>query len=276
MNALELLNDWPCPNVAAAVIDSAGTVHRHGESEQQFALASVTKLLTAAAVHLAVEEGTIGLDDVVDERGATTADLLGHAAGLSPGGDALDEPGKRRIYSNAGYEQVAREVEERADMPFGQYLDEGIFAPLEMHSTSLISSPAFGATSTIDDLVRFISGLHRLLAAETIETMISPYLPELIGVLPGYGRQVPNTWGLGPEIRNAKTPHWTGTRNDPATWGHFGATGTFVWTDPAAETTMIVLTDRDFGDWAIPLWTAASDAVLEELAANARLVDHRR
>lgn len=266
VKAFELMNAWPCPTVAAAVIDREHTVHRHGDTATSFSLASVTKLFTAAAAHLAVEEGTISLSEVTDDRGATISDLLGHASGLAPDGRAVDEPGRRRVYSNAGYDALAGVVEAHAEMPFRDYLTEGIFQPLGMVSTQLTSSPAFGATSTVDDLVRFVTGLDTILAPETLELMTEPYLPELIGVLPGYGRQVPNTWGLGPEIRGTKHPHWTGDSNSPKTWGHFGAAGTFVWTDPEVDASMIVLTDRDFGDWAIPLWTAVSDAVLGELA----------
>jgi CubicO group peptidase (beta-lactamase class C family) len=266
VKAFEMFNEWPCPTIAAAVIDPAGSSHGFGDGSRPFALASVTKLLTAAAIHLAVEEGTIGVDDELDDHGVTVYDLLGHASGLSPEGERLDEPGRRRIYSNAGYERAASAVEQRANMPFAEYLAEGILEPLSMRATELLGSPAHGARSTADDLSRFLDGLGGLLAPSTIETMTSPYLPELIGVLPGYGRQTPNTWGLGPEIRHTKSPHWTGSKNDPSTWGHFGATGTFVWVDPVASTSMIVLTDRDFGEWAIPRWTAIGDAVLDELS----------
>lgn len=264
MNALELLNDWPCPKVAAAVIDSTGEVHTHGDVSQVFALASITKVMTAVALHVAVEEGTLVLHDVIDDSGATLADLLGHAAGLSPQGERLAEPGTRRIYSNAGYELAASSLESEAQMTFSDYLHEGVFVPLEMESTRLLSSPAFGAASTVDDLVRFLTGLPHVLARETIEEMTTPYLPELVGVLPGYGRQGPNTWGLGPEIRSNKSPHWTGANNDARTWGHFGATGTLMWTDPVADVSLIVLTDRDFGDWALPLWPVLGDAVLDQ------------
>lgn len=268
MNAFELLGSWPCPSVAAAVIEPDGTTHVHGDPSQVFALASITKVLTAAAIHLAVEEGTIALDETLDEHGSTLADLLGHASGLSPQGERLDDPGRRRIYSNAGYELAAAAVESRAEMAFADYLNEGLFVPLSMTSSRLLSSPAFGAASTVDDLAQFLRRLPDLLAPETIITMTTPYLPELVGVLPGYGRQSPNTWGLGPEIRDHKTPHWTGTRNGPGTWGHFGATGTYMWTDPSVGVSMIVLTDRDFGDWAIPRWTEASDAVLDEVVGE--------
>jgi CubicO group peptidase (beta-lactamase class C family) len=84
-------------------------------------------------------------------------------------------------------------------------------------------------------------------------------------VLPGFGRQDPNDWGLGFELRDHKSPHWTGARNSPSTFGHFGQTGTFLWVDPEAGDgglALAVLTDRDFGDWAKTAWPALSDAVV--------------
>jgi CubicO group peptidase (beta-lactamase class C family) len=42
----------------------------------------------------------------------------------------------------------------------------------------------------------------------------------------------PNDWGLGFELRDTKEPHWTGTRNSPRTYGHFGGSGSFLWLDP--------------------------------------------
>ena len=56
----------------------------------------------------------------------------------------------------------------------------------------------------------------------------------LAGVLPGYGRQTPNDWGLGCEIRDHKSPHWTAPENSPETFGHFGQSGSFLWVDRAA------------------------------------------
>jgi len=88
--------------------------------------------------------------------------------------------------------------------------------------------------------------------------------PGLVGVLPGFGRQSPNDWGLGIELRDSKSPHWTGTRNSERTFGHFGASGTFLWVDPAAGLACGVLTDRPFGDWAKEAWPAFGDAVLGE------------
>jgi CubicO group peptidase (beta-lactamase class C family) len=269
VKAFEHFVDWPCETLAAGVLAPDGSVHTHGDVDHRFPLASVTKILTAMAIHLAVEERTLALADVHDDDGATLADLLGHASGIAADGERLDHPGRRRIYSNAGYERAANALALAAEMPFGDYLTEGVFEPLDIPSTKLVGSAAHGAESTVGDLLSFLRGFRGLLAPSTIETMTTPYLPELIGVLPGYGRQTPNTWGLGPEIRGRKSPHWTGSLNSAATWGHFGAAGTFVWVDPVAATSMIVLTDRDFGEWAIPRWPSVSDAVLTELGVVA-------
>lgn len=86
--------------------------------------------------------------------------------------------------------------------------------------------------------------------------------PGLRGIVPGFGMQGSNDWGLGPEIRDAKSPHWTGSRNSPETFGHFGQAGTFVWIDPVAGVGLVCLTDRDFDQWAKDAWPRLSDAVL--------------
>ena len=86
--------------------------------------------------------------------------------------------------------------------------------------------------------------------------------PGLRGVLPGFGLPDPCDWGLGFELRDRKSPHWTGARNSPATFGHFGRSGTFLWVDPVAGLALACLTDRPFGAWAGEAWPALSDAVL--------------
>ena len=80
--------------------------------------------------------------------------------------------------------------------------------------------------------------------------------------MPGFGRQNPNDWGLGFELRDGKTPHWTGQTNSPRTFGHFGRSGTFLWVDPDAGLACACVTNRDFGPWAAEAWPALSDEVL--------------
>jgi CubicO group peptidase (beta-lactamase class C family) len=106
--------------------------------------------------------------------------------------------------------------------------------------------------------------LHRT----TLTQATTVAFPGLTGVLPGYGHQRPNDWGLGFELRDHKSPHWTGTRNSPRTYGHFGQSGTFLWVDPDAGAACVCLTDRDFGPWAVEAWTPFTDGVLAELAAT--------
>ena len=80
--------------------------------------------------------------------------------------------------------------------------------------------------------------------------------------MPGVGRFDPLDWGLGFEVRDGKVPHWTGSLSSPETFGHFGGAGTFVWVDPVARVATVVLTDREYDDWALEAWPPFSDAVL--------------
>ena len=266
MHALGQIDEWPVGHAAAAMIDRRGAVTVHGDQDREFDLASVTKLLTAAAVHVAHDEGTIDLDAPVDELdGATGGDLLAHSSGLGPDHTApRTEPGRRRIYSNPGYETAARLVSRQAGFSFVDYLTEAVVEPLAMTATSLPGSPAAGGRTSVADLVGFVTALRdgRLLSAEATARMTTTHRPELAGVVPGYGRHQPNPWGQGPEIRGHKQPHWTGERNSAATWGHFGQTGTLVWHDPLVEVSLVVLTDEPFGEWALPRWPQLADAVL--------------
>ena len=273
-HAVELVHKWPVDSVAAAsVIDEAVTIV--GLNASPFPLASLTKLTTALAILIAVEEGTVALDDDVasltdrpDLAPLRIAELLSHSSGLAPDVPLrrLAPEGQRRIYSNAGYELAAHAVALRSGIPFDVYVYDAVFAPLAMHSSALVGSPASGATSTVDDLVRFVQELRHpsLVAPSTHQRMVTPHRPGLSGILPGFGRQADNRWGLGPELRGHKSPHWTGRLNSADTYGHFGRSGTFLWWDPVAERGLIVLTNRPFGDWATVEWPRLGDAVLGE------------
>ncbi|MFP5321636.1 MAG: serine hydrolase domain-containing protein [Acidimicrobiia bacterium] len=268
MSALDQVGGWDVPTAAAAVVSRDGVRDRHGPTAQAFPLASVSKVLAAIAVHVAVEEGSIGLDDPAGPEGSTVRHLLAHASGLPPDGDRtpLGPPGRKRIYSNVGFEVLGEHVAASAGMPFDEYAHAALVGPLGLAGTSTAGSPAHGYASTVDDLatvlVATVTG--RVLAASTLEAMTTPAFPELAGVLPGFGSQDPNPWGLGVEVRGAKSPHWTAPDGSERTWGHFGRSGTFVWWDPDADVGLVVLTDRDFGPWAAEAWPALSAAVLAE------------
>ncbi len=270
MNAFSVLSEWPVGRVAAGVIRPDGSQEVFGDPLAPFELASVTKPLTALAIMVAVEEGIVSLDEPIGPPGVTMRHLLSHASGLAPDQRRLlTEPNRRRIYSNAGIELAADTVAAAAEMNFATYLAEAVVEPLGMTATALTGSPAFGASSSLSDLLAVATDLLRadplLLDRSTVDEMTSPAFADLPGILPGYGLQEPNEWGLGVEIRGRKRPHWTGGTNSPRTFGHFGRAGTFMWIDPEVGAACVVLTDRDFGEWAQSRWPLFSDAVLAEL-----------
>ncbi|MER6911017.1 serine hydrolase domain-containing protein [Streptomyces sp. NPDC000594] len=269
MRSLATIDNWPVPISAAAVVRADGTVAgTHGPVDHRFPLASVTKPLAAYAVLIAYEEGALELDDPAGPEGSTVRHLLAHTSGL-----AYDEhratyaPGTRRTYSNAGFEVLADHVAKVTGIPFDRYLHQAVLEPLGMAATALEGSAARDGVSTVADLVRFAAEVQRprLLDPRTVLEAMTVTHPGLDGLLPGYGRQRPNDWGLGFEIRDGKSPHWTGDSSSPRTFGHFGQSGTFLWIDPDAGAACVALTDRAFGPWAVEAWPPFTDAVLAEL-----------
>ncbi|MBM6621199.1 beta-lactamase family protein [Micrococcaceae bacterium RIT802] len=272
MASLEQIDSWPVPHAAAAVLDSSGTtVANRGDTQRVFPLASVTKLLSAYAVLVALEEEALALDLPAGPEGSTVRHLLAHASGYDFSSDAVRaSPGSRRIYSNTGFDVLGRTLQQETGIAFADYLSEAVLQPLGMESTGLHGSPAADATSTVEDLGRFAAELHRptLVSSTTMTRATTVQFPGLDGVLPGYGLQKPNDWGLGFELRDTKDPHWTGNGNSPQTFGHFGQSGTFLWVDPTAGLACVALTDRDFGPWAVEAWTPFNDAIIADFSGS--------
>ncbi|GAB2966954.1 beta-lactamase family protein [Amycolatopsis acidiphila] len=271
MDSVRGIDEWPVDNAAAAVVGANGTVlGQHGDANRQYRLASVTKLLTAYTAHIALEEGVVELDTPAGPEGSTIRHLLAHASGLAFNEHRQMAPaGTRRLYSNAGFEELAEALAEHSGIPFAEYQSEALFVPLGMGATKIEGSPAAGAVSCLRDLVAFAAELQAptLLHPATLAAATEVAFPGLSGVLPGFGHQKPNDWGLGFEIRNGKSPHWTGSGSSPRTFGHFGQSGTFLWVDPVAGAACVALTDRAFGPWAGEVWPPFTDAVLAELKA---------
>jgi CubicO group peptidase (beta-lactamase class C family) len=268
---LDQIDEWGAQTAAAAVLRADELLEVHGPRDSELRWASITKLVTALAVLLAAEEGIVDLDEPAGPPGATVRHLLAHASGLPfTGADPIARPGQRRVYSNTGYEALAEVVAARAEMPFADYVDAGILRPLGMGG-ALRGSAAADMYGTLDDLILLAREFQRptLVAPETLAEATSVQFEGLAGVLPDFGRQEPMDWGLGFELRDAKSPHWTGARNSPRTYGHFGGSGTFLWIDPDAGLACACLTDREFGEWAKEAWPRLSDAVLAEYSGVA-------
>ena len=203
MAALDALDDWPVPAAAAAVVGPGRVLATHGDTERVFVLASVTKPLVARAAQIAVEEGVVDLDTPAGPPGSTVRHLLAHASGLAMDSDlALAKPGTRRMYSNYGFAVLAETVQRESGIEFGRYLTEAVFEPLAMVSTRLdggTEAAGFGATSTVADLAAFAADLLHpsTVSAQMHAEASAVQFPGLDGVLPGYGAQRPNDWGLG-------------------------------------------------------------------------------
>jgi CubicO group peptidase (beta-lactamase class C family) len=150
------------------------TLHKIDE-HTNFRLASVTKQFTAMAIMLLVHDGKLRYDESLTEifpefpaygKSITVRHLLNHTSGLldyedlmaKQYGNAPDDQipqihdagvlallekasttnfpaGTRWQYSNSGYCVLAMVVERVSGQPFGQFLNDRIFAPLHMTST---------------------------------------------------------------------------------------------------------------------------------------------
>ena len=213
MEALRTIDGWGAATAAAGVAQADGVVATHGPSDLELPWASVTKLLTGLAILVALEEGTVDLDEPAGPPGSTLRHLLSHASGLPLDGDRpITEPGRRRIYSNTGIELAARLLEQRAEMPFADYFAHAVVRPLGL-TGRLAGSPAHAYRGPLDDLLAIGRELLRptLVAPETLAEATTVQFPGLTGVLPGLGRMDLNDWGLTFELRDSKSPHWTGT-----------------------------------------------------------------
>jgi CubicO group peptidase (beta-lactamase class C family) len=261
---LAQVDGWPV-RAAVAVVGPDGVIARRGPHDEAFRWASVTKLLTALATLVAWEEGTVDLDAPAGPPGATVRHLLSHASGLDTDRDDVRAaPGTRRIYSNRGIEVAADALAGATGIAFGDYLAEAVLAPLGMAATIVHGSPASAARGPLGDLALLARELlaPTLVAPATLTAATETAFAGLDGVLPGFGRQTPCDWGLGIELRHHKRPHWTGTTASPATFGHFGLAGSFLWVDPEAGIAGVGLADTDFGPWAKNAWPPLADAIL--------------
>src|SRR3954470_22081566 len=98
VDALKTIEDWGARTAAAGVTRADAEVAVHGPRTAPLRWASVTKLLTGLATLVAVEEGTVDLDEPAGPPGSTLRHVLAHASGLPPeDGLPLMAPEKRRI-----------------------------------------------------------------------------------------------------------------------------------------------------------------------------------
>ncbi len=262
-----LLATWPDPAAASiGLVDATETLAIGGDIARVSGIASISKVIAALTVLVAVEEGTLDLDEPAGPPGATVRHLLAHASGLDfDDHRSIAAVGSRRIYSNAGFEQLADHLATKAAMPFERYQAEAVLAPLAMTDTELRGTAAHGVWSSVADLTRVARELlaPTLVAPSTLAEATTVQFGALAGVIPGLGRFDPAPWGLGFELKGDKSPHWTAAANGPSTFGHFGGTGTFLWIDPALGLGAVAISGTDYGAWALEVWPPTSQALID-------------
>ncbi len=265
---LDDLHGWGVPQGACALVDSSGLVASGGDVEVIHPWASVTKIVAALAVLDVVREGRIELDTPAGPVGSTLRHLLGHASGLAFDEDrVVAKPGTRRIYSNIGIDvAVEKAVEAAGSCDHRTLLTERVLSPLGMAETRIVGPASRGAEGPVHDLAKLAMGLLSpgAIDASVVEAATSLSFPSLAGILPGYGRQDPNEWGLGIEIHGLKSPHWMPPTASTSAFGHFGVAGSFLWADPVRGKGAVALTGTAFGSWAVDAWPASLARWLEQ------------
>ncbi len=211
-------------------------------------------------------------------------------------------PGKRVQYSNVGYSLLAALVERQTGMEFAKALQRLVLQPLQVEAW-LGQEPArpparlAGVRSehTGTALEPYNSPFWRSLAlpyggllttAEGALRLARAYFDQPGGLLSaalrgeavadqtnglGGGMAPPLLWpvcpwGLGPELRDAKAPHWAPAQASPASFGHAGASGCVAWVDPEHSLSWAILgtTTADNG-WLVRSGPAIAAALLASL-----------
>ena len=201
-----------------------------GELDELRPWASVTKLVTAMAAAVEVEQGRASLDEPLGPPGSTLAHLLAHASGLGlEEGDPVSAAGTRRVYSNLGIDLAAARLAGNEVWP---WLRTRVAAPLGLDSLELRGRASEG----------------------------------LGGELPGFGRFDPCPWGLGVQLRG-DNHHWMGDWPS-ASFGHFGRSGSLVLVNLEEGLVLSATSTVEFGPWAKELWPGWTSRVREEALAS--------
>jgi CubicO group peptidase (beta-lactamase class C family) len=229
------------------------TLATHGDLDEVRPWASVSKMVTALSAAIDVEAGRVRLDHEVRAGGVTLAHLLAHASGLGlERDDAVLAPGTKRIYSNYGIDLAAAHLADGLDL--ATWVRARVTAALSMTTTRLVGRAAEGLVGSTRDLRAFAHEWvsPTLISASRRDATVTPFLGELAGIVPGFGRFDPCPWGLGVEVRGSKH-HWMGDW-PAASFGHFGRSGALVLVNVVEGLCVVATSSQPFAAWARDLW----------------------
>ena len=245
-------SDWPgSPSYIALRLEggSALRINEYGDLDEVRPWASVSKMTVAMAFGVEVDWELHSYDEQVGPHGATFAHLLSHSSGLGlEESDPVVPIATKRVYSNYGYDRAVEAIVGENDA--AEWLSYRVFEPLGLSATSLVGRPAAGVSGSTEDLATLAIAWLRCdgIARPTRDRLIRPYLPDLAGIVPGFGRFTPCPWGIGPEVRGEKR-HWMG--DWPATsFGHFGLSGSMMLLNADEGIALVATSSEPFGAWA--------------------------
>ena len=251
-----ITDGWPgTPAAMVLRLDGGSVVEvaRAGDVTTRREWASVSKMAVSLAFGVEADWGLHEFHEALGPRGASLANLLSHSSGLGlEVGDPVVPVATKRVYSNYAVDYAVRAVVLENDP--AAWLDGRIFQPLGMHDTALEGRPAAGVVGSTEDLATLAVAWLRSdgLALSTRQRLITPYLASLDGIVPGFGRFSPCPWGLGPEVRGAKS-HWMGDW-PPSSFGHFGQSGALLLVNVEEQIGLVATSTVPFGNWAAQLW----------------------
>ena len=229
------------------------TVAESGDLDLARPWASVTKLVIALAAAVDVEAGRARLDEALGPQGSTLAHLLAHASGLGlEEGDPVGAPGARRVYSNIGIDLAAARLAPGGDV--AAWLHERVVGPLALASLELRGRASEGMWGSTRDLARFATQwvTPSVISPRARDATASSFLPDLAGVVPGFGRFDPCPWGMGVQVRGTSR-HWMGDWPSDS-FGHFGRSGALALVNVPEALVLVATSSVVFGPWAKELW----------------------
>lgn len=189
-------------------------------------------------------------------------------------------PRTRVTYSNIGYGLLAVVVERRTGQNYPDALESLVLKPLgiegylgvepprgpvvlaDVRSSNAgtplepfnsrfwrsLGFPWGGLVTTANGVLRLVQAFHthpfELLSPKLRGEAVRNQTETLGGGYGGPFIYIHCPWGLGPDLRDLKQPHWAPVESSPATFGHAGASGCVVWCDPDADTAWAILGTR--------------------------------
>lgn len=213
--------------------------------------------------------------------------------------ELTEMPGTVMIYSNVGYGLLAIAVERETGLPFPTALRRLVLDPLAVEGYlgeepprppariadvrgrhrgterepfnswfwRSLALPWAGLVTTVDGaltLLRAYQGeppdfLTPATRADAVRNQVGDLRGES-GVL----RWEWSPWGLGPELRDAKTPHWAPIEAGPDSFGHAGASGCVAWAAPDHAVAYAFLAARVAdGGWMVRGGPAIGAAIVQ-------------